>query len=108
MKGKSRRIWSDLARADTIPGVPDEELPEVTAADLARGIVSINGVIVRGPRLRGRPLGSGKKAAIHVRIDKDILAHFRATGRGWQTRLNDALRASLEKPVRKKRVARQA
>ena len=31
-----------------------------------------------------------------MRIDKDILAGFRATGPGWQTRINDALRRSLK------------
>ena len=96
MKGKSRRTWTNWAKADKIPGVPDEELPEITREVLERGVLSIGGVVVRGPRRRGRPLGSGKKAPIHVRIDKDILAHFRATGRGWQTRLNAALRTAIE------------
>ena len=27
-------------------------------------------------------------------IDEDVLAKFRATGPGWQTRINDALRAA--------------
>jgi uncharacterized protein (DUF4415 family) len=96
MKGKARRFWSKLAKVDATPGVPDAEIPEITREDLDRGVLSIGGVVVRGPRKRGRPLGSGKKAPIHVRIDKDILAHFRATGRGWQTRLNAALRTAIE------------
>ena len=45
----------------------------------------------------GRPAGSGKKApATAVRFDADILAAFKATGKGWQTRLNDALRDWLK------------
>ncbi len=47
-------------------------------------------------RLRGRPAGSGRKDAVSLRVDRDVLAGFRATGRGWQTRMNEALRASLE------------
>ena len=47
-------------------------------------------------RLRGRPAGSGRKDAVSLRVDRDVLAGFRATGRGWQTRMNDALRAWLE------------
>ena len=47
------------------------------------------------PKRRGRPPGSGVKEPVNIRIDRDILARFRATGRGWQTRMNDALRASL-------------
>ncbi len=43
-------------------------------------------------RGRGRPLGSGKKEQVTLRLDAQILERFRATGNGWQTRINDALR----------------
>ena len=55
-------------------------------------------------RLRGRPSGSGRKDAVSLRVDRDVLAGFRATGRGWQTRMNEALRAWIEaEPQRAKR-----
>jgi uncharacterized protein (DUF4415 family) len=41
---------------------------------------------------RGRPLGSGTKVQVTMRIDADVLAQLKATGSGWQTRANDALR----------------
>jgi len=44
----------------------------------------------------GRPLGSGVKASTTVRFDKDILESFKATGKGWQTRMNNALRDWLK------------
>lgn len=43
-------------------------------------------------RTRGRPHGSGKKEQVTLRIDTEILEQFKATGNGWQTRINDALR----------------
>jgi uncharacterized protein (DUF4415 family) len=43
-------------------------------------------------RTPGRPQGSGKKEQVTIRLDADILEQFRATGSGWQTRINDALR----------------
>ena len=43
-------------------------------------------------RGRGRPQGSGKKEQVTLRLDAEILEQFRATGNGWQTRINDALR----------------
>jgi len=43
-------------------------------------------------RIRGRPQGSGKKEQVTLRLDTDILEQFRATGNGWQTRINDAFR----------------
>lgn len=47
-------------------------------------------------RLRGRPRGSGTKTATSLRIDVDVLAAWRATGPGWQTRVNAALRTAIE------------
>jgi uncharacterized protein (DUF4415 family) len=50
-------------------------------------------------RRRGRPVGSRKaspKVQTAIRFDADVLAGLRATGRGWQTRANDALREWLK------------
>jgi len=49
-------------------------------------------------RRRGRPKGSKQavtKEAVKIRLDADVMAALRASGDGWQTRINDALRASL-------------
>ena len=49
-------------------------------------------------RRRGRPAGSVKadaKVAINLRVDPDVLAALRATGPGWQTRVNAILRERL-------------
>jgi uncharacterized protein (DUF4415 family) len=45
---------------------------------------------------RGRPAGSGTKEQVAIRFDKDVLAAFRASGPGWQTRINNALRDWLK------------
>ena len=44
--------------------------------------------------------GRGKQKAptkekVTVRLDADIVAHFRESGHGWQTRLNDVLRKAV-------------
>jgi len=36
------------------------------------------------------------KSKVNLRLDADVLEKLRATGRGWQTRVNEALRADLE------------
>ena len=43
----------------------------------------------RGP---GRPLGSGTKSHVTLRIDTEVLEKFETMGAGWQTRMNDVLR----------------
>ncbi|MCE2660567.1 MAG: BrnA antitoxin family protein [Rubrivivax sp.] len=49
-------------------------------------------------RRRGRPAGSlaaVTKEPVKICLDPDVLAALRATGDGWQTRVNDLLRAGL-------------
>ncbi len=41
---------------------------------------------------RGRPLGSGTKMQVTLRLDAEVLEYFRSTGAGWQTRANEVLR----------------
>jgi len=45
---------------------------------------------------RGRPKAAVTKEPVKLRLDADVLAALRASGEGWQTRINDALRASLK------------
>jgi uncharacterized protein (DUF4415 family) len=40
---------------------------------------------------RGRPAGSGKKEAVAIRLDHEVLEVFRNSGPGWQTRINEVL-----------------
>ena len=47
---------------------------------------------------RGRPVGSVMavtKTPVKIRLDPDLVAALRATGRGWQTRVNDLLRREV-------------
>lgn len=50
-------------------------------------------------RKPGRPTGSFKadaKVSTTIRLDRDVLEAFKAQGAGWQTRINDVLRANLK------------
>ena len=40
---------------------------------------------------RGRPPLKSPKQAIKLRLDAEVVEHFRDTGPGWQTRINAAL-----------------
>ena len=42
-------------------------------------------------RKRGRPVQGEPKTAISLRVPDSVLAAFKATGPGWQTRMTDAL-----------------
>jgi uncharacterized protein (DUF4415 family) len=40
---------------------------------------------------RGRPRSERPKVAVTVRYDAEVIERFRASGEGWQTRMNDVL-----------------
>jgi uncharacterized protein (DUF4415 family) len=44
----------------------------------------------------GRPRSESPKVQLTVRYDADVVEAFKATGSGWQTRMNDALRQWLD------------
>ena len=49
-------------------------------------------IIDATPVTRGRPRQEVTKEMTTIRLDPDVLAHFRSEGPGWQTRINEALR----------------
>jgi uncharacterized protein (DUF4415 family) len=60
------------------------------------------GEIWEGDRLirPGRPKSAAPKEPIAIRLDPDVLAHYRATGPGWQSRINAALRKAAKLKAR--------
>ena len=53
--------------------------------------------IVAAAKRRGRPPLAHPKQAVKLRIDADVLSAFRKSGSGWQTRINETLRAAVAK-----------
>ena len=45
---------------------------------------------------RGRPPVANKKPMVSMRVDPDVLAALRASGKGWQTKVNAILREAVE------------
>lgn len=75
----------------------DPDNPELTDEDFAqmRPAEEVVPEIVEAyRRSRGRPPSSTKQL-ISLRLDQDVIAHFRATGPGWQSRINEALRRAI-------------
>jgi uncharacterized protein (DUF4415 family) len=76
-------------------------MPELTDEDFARGVLHIGGVPVK----RGRPKLPTPKKPVSLRLDPDVLAHFRRTGSGWQSRINAVLRKAAKLPKEKRKRA---
>ncbi len=50
----------------------------------------------KGTLRRGRPRLEHKKQSVSLRLDPEILAAFKAKGKGWQSKINACLRAAVE------------
>jgi len=75
--------------------LPDAENPEWTD-EMAANAVRIDALPLSLQRkLRGRPKAEVTKQRTTIRLSRDVLDRFRATGSGWQTRIDAALKEWL-------------
>ena len=72
---------------------PADDAPEFTEELAARADFYVGGKLIR----RGRPKSESPKELISIRLSPDVLAHFRASGPGWQTRIDEVLREVVRK-----------
>jgi len=75
--------------------IVDDDNPEWTREDFARAqpLAEFPDLASAFAKLRG-PQASPTKQQVTLRLDPDVLAKFRATGPGWQARINAALKAA--------------
>ena len=74
----------------------DADNPEWTPADFRRAMPFMDAIIASGAL---------RKIPVLLRVDPDVLARFRASGPGWQTRMNAALRKAAGLPRESPRAA---
>ena len=108
MSAKRRKSRTDWSKADAhvISDEEYREMPELTEAQLDRAELAIGNKIIRPARGTltrppGRPKATAPKRSVHLRLSPDVLDHFRATGKGWQTRIDEALRKVAKLSARK-------
>ena len=46
---------------------------------------------------RGRPPLAKTKVSTTIRLSREVIDHFKAGGRGWQSRIDEALREFIQK-----------
>ncbi len=103
-KRKSRTDWSKVD-AHVITAEEYREMPEWTDDQFDRAEIAIGGKVIRpanGTLTKpGRPKKADAKVSVHLRLSPEVIAHFRARGPGWQTRIDEALRKAAKLGVRK-------
>lgn len=74
----------------------DPNAPEATNEQLAQAKPFSEAFPALADAMRknvgGRPKADNPKVAVSLRLDQDVVARFKASGPGWQTRMNSALR----------------
>jgi uncharacterized protein (DUF4415 family) len=80
------------AIANTATQLDPDDAPPLTEEFFERADLYHGNKLVRA----GRPRSANPKLALKLRIDPDIVEYFRATGPGWQTRINDTLRKAAK------------
>lgn len=74
----------------------DPDAPEATEAQIAQARPFTEAFPALSDALRGnrggRPKAENPKVAVSLRLDQDVVVRFKASGPGWQTRINRALR----------------
>lgn len=97
----NRTNWVKVQAMADADIVHDADSPKTTEADWDQAFTSHSAAELHTKTV-SRTRGANKrpcKEQVAVRYDAEILAYFRATGKGWQTRMNNALKEWLKEHV---------
>src|SRR4051812_8854197 len=106
-----RKRSSVMATKNSKRVIPDDDIPEMTHAHFAaarRLKTDMPEVVAVMKRGRGRPKIENPKARVSLRLDPKILAAYKATGQGWQSRINEILARALPRRKPKRRSSKAA
>ena len=90
---------NEKLKPDEEPWTDPDDAPEWTEDHFRRAAIYVGGKLVRPAdgtwTNPGRPKSADPKQQVTVRLDSVVLEKFRATGPGWQSRINAELRKVL-------------
>lgn len=83
-RGYTKADWDEVSYN---PELTEEDFKE--ARPFAEVFPDLAASIARS---RGRPLAENPKKQVTLRLDADVVDRYKASGKGWQSRINDDLR----------------
>lgn len=91
---------SENSRPSDEPWIDPDDAPEWTEEHFRNAAIYIGDKLIRPAKGTwtnpgGRPVSENTKKQVTLRLDPDVIEKFRATGKGWQSRINAELRKVL-------------
>lgn len=86
-RGYSKADWDEVSDN---PELTKEQLAE--AKPFREVFPDLSAAMDKEIAKRGRPVLEQTKRPVTIRLDPDVVDAFKAAGKGWQSRMNDALR----------------
>lgn len=85
------RIQKMIASDPDAPEATDEQM--ASAKPFAEAFPALAETMRKN--VGGRPRSANPKVPVSIRLDQDVVAKFKATGPGWQSRMNEVLRREV-------------
>lgn len=82
--------------AGMLPWTEPDGAPQLTGEFFGQAELHAGSRLVR--RGRGQPRSEQPKRQVTSRLDRGVIDRYRAAEPGWQVRMNEALRAGLDRP----------
>ncbi len=102
-KTQSETDWDRVLaykEGDRIPFEPEDGPYDPNDAEATRAFFAQADLIRKGRVIRRGKRGPQKaptKQLVSLRLSPEVVDHFKASGRGWQTRIDRTLRESIRK-----------
>ena len=92
MKKKAKKLKHTWSKVENAPEWTEEQLARAEFAEGGKVLRQASGTLTRP---RGRPKKAETKELVRIRLSPVVMRYFRATGRGWQTRIDEALQGFI-------------
>ena len=90
-----RKSTSNASKAADVPYDPSKRA--AVKAFWSKAVAHTGIAELRRRRGQRGPQRAPTKKLVSLRLSREVIKHFKATGAGWQTRIDETLKSAIEK-----------